>query len=105
MTRSSAAFTSRLPLELCVLIVLSLRYFLLQIAAGEGVSGVIDVHGDLYTWGKNLNTGMLGHTIYGTGTRRPARVDSLHKVPLADVAFGSRHAAAVVGTKAGVPLS
>lgn len=81
-----------------------LRFFitlLLQIAAGEGVSGVIDVHGDLYTWGKNLNTGMLGHTIYGTGTRRPARVDSLHKIPLADVAFGSRHAAAVVGAKAG----
>jgi len=30
---------------------------LLQVAAGEGVSGVIQENGDVYTWGKNLNTG------------------------------------------------
>jgi len=69
----------------------------MQVAAGEGVSGVIDEHGHLYTWGRNLATGMLGHTIYGAGTLRPARVDQLSGVPLADVSFGNKHAAAVVG--------
>lgn len=65
-------------------------------AAGDGVSGVIDSHGDLYTWGKNLNTGMLGHKAYGAGTRRPQRVNALHGKKLSLVSFGSRHAAAVV---------
>lgn len=65
-----------------------------QIYAGDGVCGVIDGHGHLYTWGRNLNTGMLGHTIYGVGTRRPARVDALCGTPLAGAAFGGRHAAA-----------
>lgn len=66
------------------------------VAAGDGVSGVIDSHGDLYTWGKNLNTGMLGHKAYGAGTRRPQRVNALHGKKLSLVSFGSRHAAAVV---------
>jgi len=59
------------------------------------VSGVIDTHGHLFTWGNNLGTSMLGHTVYGVGTRRPARVDALASMPLIDVAFGSRHAAAI----------
>jgi hypothetical protein len=59
------------------------------------VSGVIDAHGHLFTWGNNLGTSMLGHTVYGVGTRRPARVDALANLPLIDVAFGSRHAAAI----------
>jgi alpha-tubulin suppressor-like RCC1 family protein len=74
---------------------------LLQVAAGEGVSGVVDKHGHLYTWGKNLNTGMLGHSIYGVGSRLPARVDALHGMPLACVTFGSKHAAAIIGSAPG----
>ena len=60
------------------------------------MSGVIDTHGQLYTWGNNLGTSMLGHTVYGAGTRRPARVDELHKSRLACVSFGAKHAAAVI---------
>ena len=44
---------------------------------------------------------MLGHTLYGAGTRRPARVDSLIDVPLAQLSLGNRHAAAIVGTSPG----
>ncbi|RYG46434.1 hypothetical protein EON67_09555 [archaeon] len=65
------------------------------IAAGDGVSAIVTQSGDLFTWGKNLNTGTLGHTIYGMGTRLPTRVDSLHGKHVRSVSIGVQHAAAV----------
>lgn len=70
------------------------------IAAGEGVSAVVDEAGHLYTWGKNLSTGMLGFRAYGMGARQPTHVAALRDVPLASISFGSKHAGAVVGTSA-----
>jgi len=75
-----------------------------QVSCGDGVCGVVDRDGRLYTWGKNLATGMLGHAqaLYGAGTRRPALVGTLAgplssppRYRVAKVSFGSKHAAAI----------
>lgn len=73
----------------------------LQIACGEGAAAAIDTTGQLFTWGKNLNTGMLGHdnALYGVGTRLPTRVNALRHAKVASVSLGSRHAAAVTALK------
>lgn len=68
------------------------------LAAGEGVSGVLDASGALFTWGKNLHTGMLGHAGYSLGTNQPVRVEALAAAGAVRFAsFGSKHAAAVMG--------
>lgn len=67
------------------------------ISCGIGVAGYVqEGTGDVFTWGKNLNTGMLGHTIYGAGTRLPTRINALHGKKVASLSFGSKHAAAVI---------
>lgn len=42
---------------------------------------------------------MLGHTLYGTGTRRPYRVGALHTAgaKASSISFGAKHAGAVIG--------
>lgn len=68
-----------------------------SVAAGEGASALVDASGHLYTWGKNLSTGMLGHRGYGLGTNLPVRVEALVGAHVGHVSLGSKHAAAVVG--------
>jgi hypothetical protein len=73
----------------------------LQVAAGDGVSGVVDANGTLFTWGRMTHSATLGLGSSGPrfGVRQPTRVDALtkQKVPVALVSFGTQHAAAVVG--------
>ena len=69
-----------------------------SVAAGDGVSALIDSKGELYTWGKNLATGMLGHSEYSAGSRLPVRVEALVGSVVESSSFGSKHAAAVVKT-------
>ena len=68
----------------------------MSVAAGEGVSALIDAKGELDTWGKNLSTGMLGHKEYSSGSRLPVRVEALVGQRVESASFGSKHAAAVV---------
>ncbi len=65
------------------------------LAAGDHVSAALDASGALHTWGRNLRTGVLGHSAYGAGTRQPMRVEALRDVPIAAVSLGARHAGAV----------
>ncbi len=75
----------------------SLRLHAVSVAAGEGVSALVDAAGHLFTWGKNLNTGMLGHRGYGMGTNLPVRVEALVGLPVAHASLGTKHAVAVIG--------
>lgn len=79
----------------------SQRLHAVSVAAGEGVSALVDATGHLFTWGKNLNTGMLGHRGYGMGTNLPVRVEALVGLPVAHVSLGTKHAAAVIGAAPG----
>jgi hypothetical protein len=67
------------------------------VAAGDGVSAIVDASGWLYTWSKMRGSAMLGHKIGGLGVHQPTRVEALTAVPVAQASFGSAHAAAVVG--------
>ncbi len=73
----------------------------LQVAAGNGVSAVIDANGQLFTWGRMTHSSMLAHGSSGPrfGVRQPTRVDALARqgVTVASASFGTQHAAAVVG--------
>lgn len=72
-----------------------------EVAAGEGVLGLIQETGDVYTWGKNRNTSMLGNSPYSGGTRRPTRVAALHKAgKVGQLSFGTKHAAAIMSAAA-----
>lgn len=78
----------------------SVKISAVAVAAGEGVSALVDSAGALFTWGKNLSTGMLGHKEYSLGTTLPVRVEALVGLPVAHVSLGSKHAAAVIGASA-----
>jgi len=79
----------------------AVRFKAVAVAAGEGVSALVDEGGHLFTWGKNLNTGMLGHREYAAGTNQPVRVEALVAAgPVAHLSLGSKHATAVVGAAA-----
>ena len=68
-----------------------------SLSAGDSsVSAVIDVHGRVYSWGKNMNSGILGH--YGAGSRLATCIESLAGLSMSQVSFGARHAAAIVGS-------
>jgi len=75
----------------------AVRLHAVSVAAGEGASALVDAAGHLFTWGKNLNTGMLGHRGYGMGTNLPVRVEALVGLPVAHVSLGNKHATAVIG--------
>jgi hypothetical protein len=79
----------------------SVRFKAVGVSAGEGVSALVDEAGHLFTWGKNLNTGMLGHREYAAGTNQPVRVEALVGAgPVAHLSLGSKHATAVIGAAA-----
>jgi E3 ubiquitin-protein ligase HERC2 len=66
-----------------------------KVEAGDGVSAVVDQSGQLFTWGRNLNSGMLGNNPYGFGGRRPVRVEAFRSMKVTASSFGSKHAGAV----------
>jgi alpha-tubulin suppressor-like RCC1 family protein len=53
----------------------------LQLAAGDNTSAVVCRDGSLYTWGKGMFTGALGHGKM-KGLRQPARVAAFDGVPV-----------------------
>ena len=71
-----------------------------SVEAGDGVAALIDADGQLFTWGKNLNTGMLGRKEYSAGSRLPVRVEALSAERVVGASFGSKHAAAVTTPRA-----
>ena len=62
-------------------------------AGDSSVSGVVDIQGRVFSWGRN--TGVLGH--YGVGSRLATRIEALSGVSVSQVSFGAKHAAAIVG--------
>lgn len=63
-----------------------------RVFAGDGVSGVLDEKGRLFSWGKGFQSSALGQTSGVLGT--PAQVDLPGKV--IDASFGTHHGGAVV---------
>jgi len=71
------------------------------LAAGDAsVSAIVDTRGRVFSWGKNMGSGILGH--YGAGSRLATFLEALAGVSVSQVSFGARHAAAIVGTPAAV---
>lgn len=65
----------------------------MQVFAGDGVSGVLDNEGRLFSWGKRLTHGAaLGNS--------PSVLGSPSQIPLPgkvlSASFGSKHGAAIV---------
>ena len=68
-----------------------------SVHAGDGVSAALTPDGALFTWGKNLGSGMLGHSEFSVGSKTPYRVEALVGAGVVESAsFGGRHAGAVV---------
>jgi alpha-tubulin suppressor-like RCC1 family protein len=53
-----------------------------SIAAGDQTSAAIDSSGVLYTWGKNIMSGALGHGTI-TGQKQPTKVAAFDGIPIA----------------------
>lgn len=55
----------------------------IQVAAGEGTSAAISESGRLYTWGRGMRSGALGHGIEVISTKVPRLVEALINIPIA----------------------
>lgn len=53
-----------------------------SVAAGDNSSAAISSTGALYTWGKNIMSGALGHD-HVRGSKQPEKVKALNGIPIA----------------------
>jgi hypothetical protein len=66
------------------------------IAAGDGVSAVIDSAGRVCSWGKSLSRGEP--STFGMRSSLPTIMAAVAETPLSFVSLGSSHGAAIVGS-------
>jgi alpha-tubulin suppressor-like RCC1 family protein len=74
-----------------------------RVSAGYGVYGVLSNYGHVYTWGKNMFSGVAGHP-ESVGSVHPRLVRRLEHVPIRSLHLGYRAGAAISGTPPTKPL-